>query len=563
MSVVLKKNSIELIHLICLISFSLFIFIKFQDYILIENQKIRIIPIFISLSPILFTYTLFRVFSSSTASMLITAIILVTLTKINNVKQNLTQEPLSWSDITATSNFSVIYHYVNFKYLIALIFLIIVFYLMIRFKQFHKPNKQKSFLVFLILFFNFPFSFHIYLNKINQNFSDFINSKIQSPYIVWNWPENIQKSGLPLHLIQTSRREILPNPDEKDIQLFKSLQNIEILAKGNKPQNIIFILCESCWNDPNNFYQEFNELRQLNFHEFRSISPTYGGGTVNSSFELLTGLPARGALTGVIYQEYASLFRDNTSSYPSSLKKNQYQTIAAHNHLEAFWKRNIIATKLGFNEFIGLEKMNFHGEGWADDKFLYETAINLLKNNTQPSFYFLTTVHTHGGYTSIDGDTGEKDYKNRLNKSIVEMSVFIKKALAIEPNTAILIVGDHKPALATYFFNKKIFPNNFFTSIGTEDSDFKFTKNVPQEIIGDVPGFFYYPNQKLSLNFINEVNHQPLFCLSNIFDRNFTNVNLPSFNHARKNKICTSSSLGNYEQTVKKFPSYLYSLSLF
>src|SRR5690606_24017711 len=103
-----------------------------------------------------------------------------------------------------------------------------------------------------------------------------------------------------------------------------------------------------------------------------------------------------------------------------------------------FWKRKLIAPKLGFERFIGLEQMSFTGTGWPEDHYLYDKVINLLKENNEPSFYFLTTVYTHGPYVSINSDTGEQDYKNRLSKSIEDMSIFIEEALKIEPNTAIL-----------------------------------------------------------------------------------------------------------------------------
>lgn len=557
----LKKNQLfEIFVILLLVFFSCFILNFFQNYSFFENENLLILHTFIAISPILFTYILFRIFFSSISSLLICLGLFLTLSKVNNIKQSLTQEPLGWSDLSTTSNISIIFQYLNIFSLALILALIFIF---IKYKQFTLPSNKKILFITFILILLFPFPFHIYLNKISENLDHSFKNKINFLYLSWNWPGNVEKSGLPMHLIQTSRREI-PNISTKDeTKIFQSLKKIETNILESKPQNIIFILCEACWNNKDHFYTEFDALRKLNFHEFRSISSIYGGGTVNSSFELITGLPSKGALTGVIYQEYASLFKETVDSYPNSLRNENYKTISVHNFYEGFWKRKLIAPKLGFERFIGLEQMSFTGTGWPEDHYLYDKVINLLKENNEPSFYFLTTVYTHGPYVSINSDTGEQDYKNRLSKSIEDMSIFIEEALKIEPNTAILIVGDHKPAMSEYFLNNQIFPRNFFDSIGNEQNEFKFSQNLPQEIVGDVPGFFYFPNHTKSLKFSQEINGKPLFCISNYFDENFTHVTLPSFNYSRLNKICTSFKKDDYLNTVTKFPSYLYRLSLF
>jgi len=534
-----------------------------QDFLLFLNEKWRTQAIIICFLPILFFYIIARQLLRPFAASIFTVLIFFILAETNRVKQALTGEPLGWNDISSASNISVMRHYISGEhlFLIALFFSVIA--LMIKVNQFCAPTKSKALISFSCLVILAPVTFYPYLEKINDPLSQKVKYKLAElgvDYILWNWPDNVRMSGLPLHLIQTSRRDIPPPPTSEEISHFSALKSRE-KPVAHPPKNVIFILCEACWHDDIYFKKEFAPLDKFSFEKFPAISPVYGGGTVNSSFELLTGLPSQGHLTGIIYQEYASILKDDAAAFPRALRARGYTTIAAHNHYRKFWNRDIINPKLGFDRFIGLEDMNYTGPIWADEDILFSKALDEIKKSKKPGFYYLTTVSTHGSYRFIN-DFGQSDYSQRLEVSIRRISDFIEKTLEIEPDSAILIIGDHKPALTRFFFENKILPKSLFFETGDRNEDFKFVSRPPREILGEMPAYFYHPDKAKAIEFAKKAANAPFYCLPSLFDEIFVGVDLPSFAFSREVGACSKLNTHDYYENLKIFPNYLYRLSL-
>lgn len=559
----LKLTWIEITTIVFLFVVSGLMAVGFNEYILTEKDSIRFAPAIISFLPVLFFYLCTRFFLRLPSALAITFLLLYLLAEINNVKQALTSEPLGWSDLFFTSNISVVQHYVSIWHLVMLSLFFCLILLIFKFKQFRIPSILNFFILSMFVCLLFPVTFHPYIGKIGGDFGYKLQMKVLDwgvRYYSWDWAHNLKSSGLPLHLIQTSQREIPAKPNNAETAYFASLHAVNTQIES-RPKNVIFILCEACWFKDELFLKEFKPLEERSFKNFRAISPTYGGGTVNSSFELLTGLPAHGALTGVIYQEYGTLMRDEVLAFPRAIKSLGYRTIAAHNHYRKFWRRNLIKPKLGFDRFYGLEDMNYSGPVWADDKVLFSKILLDIKENKVPTFYFLTTVYNHGGYV-FDGDYGEGDYAQRLEKTILRISDFIDEVLKIEPDTAILIIGDHKPALTKFFYEKSIFPDSLFSKIGDLNEEFRFKPNPPRHLVGDVPAFFYHPDKSRQNEFLKNGNLKSFYCLSNLFDQIYLGVDLPAFSFVRQNNLCTKFSASDYYENAKAIPDYIYSLSL-
>lgn len=558
-----KSVSIEAAAIIALALAAGIIETTYSGYFLLEKEDVRILPSIVNFSFVLFFYFIIRLFFRLPLALTTVLALHFALIEINTTKQALTTEPLSWTDISSSTNISVIWHYASIWHLLFIPFLIWLAYIAFKFKQVYLPSKRNCLVSATTLFLLLPLAFYPYLDKFDENLGHKVQSKLSDlgvQYHPWDWSYNLKSSGLIMHLIQTSRREIPDKPSDTEVKLFETLDNGGD-AVSNNPKNIIFILCEACWFNDDLFANEFTHLENRSFQKFRAASPVYGGATVNSSFELLTGLPSRGALTGIIYQEYADLLRDEATTFPRALKKIGYKTIAAHNHYRKFYRRDLVKPKLGFDVFFGLEDMNYSGPIWADDGILFEKAASELKLQKGPVFLFLTTAYTHGGYKP-DGDYGQKDYSKRLNKTISRIADFVDKALKIEPNTAILIIGDHKPALTKFFYEKSVLPKSIFEKIGDRNEEFKFKPKPPLSIVGDVPAFFYSPDKSRAKKFAEVSNSTPFYCVPNLFDKIFVGVDLPAFDFARKNGICNKQEEDDYYKKSKSFPDYIFSLSL-
>ncbi|QHF29746.1 hypothetical protein PspR32_18845 [Pseudomonas sp. R32] len=408
-----------------------------------------------------------------------------------------------------------------------------------------------------------PIALCSYSDLISQSFAvqaDKLSKKLGVYYISWDWPVNIERNGLPLHLIHTSRRTIPTEATEAQASAFASLQG-HAVADNNRPQNIIFILCEACWHDEQHFKSAFLPLVNAGFIETRSVSPVYGGATVNATFELLTGLPSTGSLSGVIYQEYASLISNSAHTLPRYLKAAGYNTTEEHNHGKQFWKRDIVSPKFGFDKFVGLEDM---GQAvtinWADDEILFDHALSELKKN-QSNFMFLTTVSTHGPYPFIN-DYGQGYYLSKLSTAIQRVAAFAEKVKAYDNNALIMVVGDHKPALNTFFYKEGILPKDHFDTVGETNGEFTFSANSAPEIRGDVPVYVLGKDAGRVNQFVEQSNGKPFFCLSQILDTDFINSGVPAYNFANEHSICTNEANMGYKAIVSLYPDWLYSLSI-
>jgi len=295
----------------------------------------------------------------------------------------------------------------------------------------------------------------------------------------------------------------------------------------------------------------------------RAVSPSYGGGTINASFELLTGLPARGPLGGMIYQEYAEAFSNKAITVAQQLERDGYRSIAIHPYKRNFFQRDVVLPKFGFERFISIEDMSYSGPmRWADDLLLYEAALRELSIRPRNNFFFLTTVYSHGGY-KFQSDFGESDYIARLTLSLERLSAFIREVRQHYPDTLILVLADHKPALTRYFYEQGVLPTSEFGWTGERNEDFQFTFDSSDVLRGDVPVYISYDDNAREAEFVARANGKPFFCLAEILDDIFVGSGLPAFEHSKKGALCSTFEPSSYRELVREYPSWLYGLSLF
>lgn len=538
----------------------------YQEFVFREQSGVfRVAPIVSAIIPLFLFYGFLRLFSFAWLAALISAATTFGLSFANAMKSSLTGDPLSFTDLSTTVNLSIVFHYLNTWQIASIgialaLMLLCLLYSVYRLSFVGVRRYAVSFLAILAIgsfAVPSPDTFASGLSHVANE----VLAEIGVDYIDWDWTENIRMNGLTTHLIQTSERRLPPKPTTDENAAFARL-SLPVDAASTRPRKIIFVLCESCWNDGNNFRELYQPLTDNGFQEFRAISPVYGGGTVNTSFEMLTGLPAdSGVLTGIIYQEYNALLSKQAHSMPRYLKKLGYQTIAMHNNKRKFWFRDVVNPKMGFDRFISLEDMGYSPPvGWADDAYLFNSALELLRlAGDQPLLLTLTSVYTHGSYPFVN-DFGEGDYTSRLKTTLERMVDFVSAVNLIDPNALIIIYGDHKPSLTRYFYERGVFPRSAFAQIGETNEDFRFDDAFPHEIKGDVPVYIRYPGNQSLAHFKAEANGLPFFCLSEIVDRYFIHSGLPA--HTFSTEVCKDYRQEGYEKTVKRFPSWLYALSV-
>lgn len=128
--------------------------------------------------------------------------------------------------------------------------------------------------------------------------------------------------------------------------------------------------------------------------------PTYGGGTVRTEFEILTGMPV-GAFPKLRYP-YVELRPRRMPGLASTLASQGYRTIAIHPNASAFWNRSDTFRAMGFERFIAqpeFERSGVRDGLWYSDQSLTDMLLESLEQQDDtPSFILAISMETHGPY---------------------------------------------------------------------------------------------------------------------------------------------------------------------
>ncbi len=299
-----------------------------------------------------------------------------------------------------------------------------------------------------------------------------------------NISEAYENYGLPYCFLLGIFDQGIKEPEdysESQIEwILKQLGEEQESAPENSP-NIIYLQLESFF-DVNyltnvefseNPVPYFTQLKSQYLSGFLSV-PSIGAGTVNTEFEVLTGMCLD--YFGPGEYPYKTVLMENTCETAAhNLKELGYATHAIHNYEGTFYDRNQVYRNLGFDSFTSMEYMqnvgfNISGS-WPKDEILVGEILDALSSTEERDFVMAVSVQGHGKYppmtlpsdyeypisaTFIDGklEGGLSDiaalsyYVSQLN----EMDAFIRKlveALYNYPEEVMLVLyGDHLPSLS-------------------------------------------------------------------------------------------------------------------
>jgi phosphoglycerol transferase MdoB-like AlkP superfamily enzyme len=196
--------------------------------------------------------------------------------------------------------------------------------------------------------------------------------------------------------------------------------------------------------------------------------PTFGGGTIRTEFEVLTGLPMA-AFAGVRYP-YLQLTRSEIPGLVRELNANGYRTLAIHPNGGAFWNRNQAFRALGFDRFIDGDSFGDAAHyGWyVSDAALVDRIIAELSDAEQPQMIMALSIQNHGPYDAVPLEDGARPdiavagldglprtalqtYLAMLAATDAQLARLIEFVDARERDTLLLIYGDHLPPLVRVF----------------------------------------------------------------------------------------------------------------
>ncbi len=227
--------------------------------------------------------------------------------------------------------------------------------------------------------------------------------------------------------------------------------------------------------------------------------PVFGAGTVNTEFEVLTGM--RVADFGAGEYPYRSIMSDATcETVAYDLLASGYHTHAIHNHEGSFYLRNDVYKNLGFENFTSIEYFEnptFNETGWAHDSLLTDEILYVLNSTERSDFVFAVSVQGHGKYPDdyvpaeddilitggIEDETVVSHFQyfiNQINEMDAFVSALYEAVMALEEDTVLVFYGDHMPTIVrdegitlstSEFETEYIIIANYETPNALEDED--------------------------------------------------------------------------------------------
>lgn len=178
-------------------------------------------------------------------------------------------------------------------------------------------------------------------------------------------------------------------------------------VKVNTVPNIIVIQLESFFDVKRLKAFEYNQdptpnitYLQDNYSSGFVTVPSIGAGTVNTEFEILSGMSLD--YFGAGEYPYKTILKETTvESLPYDLADLGYQSHAIHNNMGTFYARHHVYPNLGFDSFTSIEYMDdvtYNVLDWAEDKILVPEIIKALDSTISQDFIYAVSVQPHGKY---------------------------------------------------------------------------------------------------------------------------------------------------------------------
>jgi len=294
-----------------------------------------------------------------------------------------------------------------------------------------------------------------------------------------NISDAYEEYGFPFCFIAGAFDRGINKPDmysEQTINgIVNSLNSNPSTTPPKKP-NVVFVQLESFFdvNYLNNIetsenpVPNFQKLKEEGISGFLNV-PVIGAGTVNTEFEVLSGMNLDYFGAGEYpYKTVLKSYSCETVAY--NLKELGYNTHAIHDYEGSFYDRNEVYPYLGFQTFTSIEYMNdveYNPSGkWPDDSVLTKEIIKALDSTPNSDFVMAVSVQGHGKYPPseiVEGYTPRIDvsFKNGYEGDIEAFSYFVNQMNEMDEflaelvsaireydeDTVLVLYGDHLPSL--------------------------------------------------------------------------------------------------------------------
>lgn len=250
-------------------------------------------------------------------------------------------------------------------------------------------------------------------NLINAAYSNTAN------WVSYNQNKNYSNNGFVAGFLFNTGSQYMMEPIDYSIEKVISIKD-EYTNKAeeiNKTRNniefdtnIIFLMNES-FSDPSRLKGfesnldpiPFTRELMMNTLSGNSLAQSIGGGTANSEFEALTSLSLEPFSSHVYapYVEATSIF-NHIHSILERVHASGLKSTAIHSHSPSLYKRTVVYSEMGFDEFISKEDMLYTekiaNSDYISDASAYKEMIKRMNETEEKDFIHLVTMQNHMSY---------------------------------------------------------------------------------------------------------------------------------------------------------------------
>jgi phosphoglycerol transferase MdoB-like AlkP superfamily enzyme len=301
---------------------------------------------------------------------------------------------------------------------------------------------------------------------------------------LWDPVASVHSVGLMAGLVRMSQESkvAIPSPDRALVKRFAAAHSAELETRRARAvpaslPDIVVVQSEAFFDpgvlkgiDMGEFAPNFERLA-ANGISGSLDTPAYGGGTIRTEFESLTGYPVM-AFPSIVYPYYG-LAAEWMPSVPHRLEAFGYTSTLFHPFRSGFWNRTQVMPLLGFQhshygkDFKGAERAGLY----ISDRALFNFVLDHLDDGGDgPKYSMVITMENHGPWAHdagelaqvLDGKSlpaglsgeGKKEmtyYLSHLVNGDKALGDFAERLLKRPRWTVLLFYGDHLPALPQAF----------------------------------------------------------------------------------------------------------------
>ena len=248
----------------------------------------------------------------------------------------------------------------------------------------------------------------------------------------WDPSRDLERLGLAAHLwlyAMALRRSRNDRPTAAPFDLSP--------ARGTAPQPAVVVVQSESFFDPRSLHpgirpavlREFDALRAGAASHGTLEVPAWGANTVRTEFAFLSGLGAE-ALGVHRFNPYRRIARRGVPTIASFFRSRGYRTVCVHPYPAAFYARDAVYPRLGFDAFIDIEAFaDAAKQGpYIGDAAVAEKVCALLGEPGAPLFVFVITMENHGPLhlETVQDSDAERFYAQPPSAGSAELTVYLR-----------------------------------------------------------------------------------------------------------------------------------------